>query len=61
MEEVKNEKQIICDMCSVNPAIYQGMTHLEIVANMCENCFKFYGVKLGLENEKNSFEDVKPC
>ena len=56
MEEVK-----MCDMCHVKPAIHLGQTHLEIVANMCENCFKFYGVKLELENEKNSSEDVKPC
>lgn len=56
-----NERIICCDMCSVKPAICQGCTNLDIYANMCENCFKFYGIKIDSELEENTLEVVKPC
>lgn len=35
-----------CDFC-FNPASYDGKTKMGPWANMCEDCFKKYGVGLG--------------
>lgn len=51
----------MCEMCLVKPAIDYGQTHLEIFAYMCENCFKFYGVKIAFRKEENPLDKDAIC
>lgn len=51
MKEVEVSKEFSCNMCSCTPpkkATVDGKTKLGSWAYMCENCYKIWGVGLGL-------------